>query len=211
MTARKTVLTISPMAPDAQPCPGNHLSLPRTLTFRDGRSAIIRQVVEADAGRVLEVLPQGHRETEFLAYMPGEFDWTVEQEREFIRVRAELQDGILIGAEVGGRLVALAGAERSPRRRYRHHAELGMTVLRDYWGLGIGQALMDGIVAWACDRRLRKLYLRVFADNARAHRLYVRCGFVEEGRLRDDGMRSDGTLVDTIVMARFFEFPDGRE
>ena len=173
----------------------------RPFVLRDSRPALLRRVVESDAPRILERLPQAHRESEFLAFMAGEFDWTLEQEREFIRDRADLENGVLLGVEVKGLLIALCGAHRLPRRRYRHHAELGMTVLKDFWGLGVGQAMMEGLLSWARDRHLRKLYLRAASRNVRALALYRKFGFAEEGCLRDDWLLGDGSFTDTIIMA----------
>ena len=44
--------------------------------------------------------------------------------------------------------------------------------------------------------------LRVLGSNAVARRLYARCGFVEEGVLRDEFVL-DGRFVDDVFMARF--------
>jgi diamine N-acetyltransferase len=49
---------------------------------------------------------------------------------------------------------------------------------------------------------LRRVYLRVFAENARAIELYTRLGFVEEGRLREH-VYKDGSYRDVVLMAVF--------
>lgn len=64
---------------------------------------------------------------------------------------------------------------------------------------------MDCLIDWAQSRKLRKLTLRVFADNDRAIATYRSLGFVEEGRLTDDILRGDGTYCDMILMAKFFQ------
>jgi len=57
-------------------------------------------------------------------------------------------------------------------------------------------------VAEARRRGARKVSLRVLGSNAVARRLYARCGFVEEGVLRDEFVL-DGRFVDDVFMARF--------
>jgi RimJ/RimL family protein N-acetyltransferase len=47
---------------------------------------------------------------------------------------------------------------------------------------------------------LNRVSLSVFADNPRAIRCYEKCGFVQEGRLRQADFR-DGCYVDELVMA----------
>ncbi len=49
------------------------------------------------------------------------------------------------------------------------------------------------------DLNLNRVWLSVDADNGRAIACYRKCGFVEEGRLRQDRYR-DGQYRDTIVM-----------
>lgn len=46
--------------------------------------------------------------------------------------------------------------------------------------------------------------LRTFADNTRAQNLYESLGFVEEGRLKDDRQRRDGSFGDTILMGKLY-------
>lgn len=89
-----------------------------------------------------------------------------------------------------------------------HHAELGLVVLEEFWGLGIGRKIMETIVEWGPQCGLRKIYLRVFAHNDRAVRMYQAMGFVEEGRLKQDVRRGDGTFGDTLVMAKFYTEED---
>jgi len=65
--------------------------------------------------------------------------------------------------------------------------------------------MMACILGWGADRGLHKIYLRVFAHNDRAYRWYKSLGFVEEGRLKDDVRRRDGTFGDVIIMARYYD------
>jgi RimJ/RimL family protein N-acetyltransferase len=60
------------------------------------------------------------------------------------------------------------------------------------------------LLAWAAaDPRVLKVELRVRATNEAAIRLYRRCGFEEEGRLRNNICLPDGTFVDDLPMAWF--------
>ena len=106
-------------------------------------------------------------------------------------------------AEIDGTVVGSCGLhlqERSLRRR--HAAHLGISVAREAQGRGVGHALMGALCAWADDwAQLLRLELDVFADNARAIRLYERHGFVKEGLHRAYAMRG-GQYVDSLSMAR---------
>lgn len=193
------------MGNDATPNTARHpVAWSIEFSLTDGRRVTIRPLTEDDAEVACEVFPLTHTESDFLMYLPGEFDLTVEQERTWIRDRSGNENCLLLTVECDGRLVAFAGAEAPKFKRQRHHAELGVTVVQEFWGQGLGRRLTECIIAWAADRGLRKLYLRVYDDNLRALALYRSLGFVEEGRLKEDMLRADGSYTDVIVMARHF-------
>ena len=179
--------------------------LPFEFALKDGRVCLIRAMCEDDAEAMCAILPQTHRESDFLNYMPGEFSMTLEQERDFIREHNAKPCSMSIAAEQDGRIIGYAGAFALERKRYAHHAEFGLTVIKEFWGLGLGRALTQYAVDWGQDAGLRKLYLRVFDTNQNAIRLYESLGFVEEARLRGDWLRADGSYGDTIIMAVFYD------
>jgi L-phenylalanine/L-methionine N-acetyltransferase len=77
-----------------------------------------------------------------------------------------------------------------------------MAVHDDDQGRGLGSALMSAMLDLADNwLGLRRLQLEVWADNARAIRLYEKFGFVIEGTGRQYARRA-GDLVDAHFMAR---------
>jgi RimJ/RimL family protein N-acetyltransferase len=78
--------------------------------------------------------------------------------------------------------------------------EIGMAILREWRGRGVGSALMAAAIEWARERGLHKLSLGVFAHNAAALALYRKFGFVEEGRRVKHYRRQSGELWDSIEM-----------
>jgi ribosomal-protein-alanine N-acetyltransferase len=55
-------------------------------------------------------------------------------------------------------------------------------VPREARGQGTGSALVRTVLAWARDLGAKEIWLEVRASNARATRLYQRCGFTIAGR-----------------------------
>jgi len=176
----------------------------KIFRLNDGRTCTIRQCVEADAESVLKLFRIVAAESDNLGRLPEEIKLTLEEEREYIRARCDSPNSIMVVAEVDGRAVALAGVEGQKLKKFAHHGELGMCVLRECWRLGIGRAILDYLEAWARQAGLRKLCLRVYDFNEPAYRLYCGAGFTEEGRLKADVLRADGTYGDTIYMAKHF-------
>jgi RimJ/RimL family protein N-acetyltransferase len=179
-------------------------SLPLTFSLRDGRACLLRPMVEDDAEAICSFLPRTHAEGDFVNYMAGEFEKTVDEEREFIRAHNAKPCSTSMVAEVEGHIVGIAGGASLEFKRFAHHAECGLVVRKAFWNQGIGRKMMERLIEWSRSAGHRKLYLRVFAYNERAIRLYDSLGFVEEARLKGDVLRDDRTYADTIIMARFF-------
>lgn len=58
---------------------------------------------------------------------------------------------------------------------------LTLAVAADHWGLGIGSALLQALLAEAARRGAAEVFLEVRADNARAQALYLRHDFTQIG------------------------------
>jgi len=88
----------------------------------------------------------------------------------------------------------------------RHSAVLGMGVVREYRGQGLGSRMLATTLEMAEARGLGRVELVVRADNEAAIALYRRFGFVEEGRCRQY-LRLAGIGHDALLMARLASEP----
>ncbi|UCD48560.1 MAG: GNAT family N-acetyltransferase [Phycisphaerales bacterium] len=150
--------------------------------LRDRRTAMIREAVPDDAVRLLHYLDEVTGETDFLAMGPGELNWPEEKERQFIEDHHRADNKLLLVAEIEGQIAGILGYTGDDRPRLRHTGEFGITISRAFWGLGLGTALMQRMIAWARTSGIvRKIGMRVRTDNERALSLYDRFGFVREG------------------------------
>lgn len=106
-------------------------------------------------------------------------------------------------AVAGGRIVASAGLHVGhPGLRRAHVRELGIGILREWQGRGVGQQLIARLLDWADNwAGVLRVELTVHADNDRAIALYRKMGFVEEGRHRAYALKN-GRYVDAFFMAR---------
>jgi len=86
------------------------------------------------------------------------------------------------------------------RSRIEHTGEFGVTVKKDYWGLGIGRLIIESMIDWAKGTGIiRKINLRVRSDNERGIKLYASLGFKQEGLITRD-MCVDGEFYDSVAM-----------
>jgi RimJ/RimL family protein N-acetyltransferase len=84
----------------------------------------------------------------------------------------------------GDRVVGICDVvpSASPRiSSQTHNARLGMLLSADYRGHGLGEKLLCAALT-TCGERWERIELSVYSHNERAHKLYMRCGFLEEGR-----------------------------
>ena len=86
---------------------------------------------------------------------------------------------------------------------YRNsHATLGIVIgKKNYLGKGYGQEAIELLQKFVFHTlNLHRLELDVYEYNERAYKCYLKCGFVEEGRLRQKLFR-DGRYWDVIKMS----------
>ena len=80
------------------------------------------------------------------------------------------------------------------------HAEIGIALLPEARGKGVGTAALAQLIEFAFVRRnLRRLYLWVLSSNVAGQAAYRKVGFVEEGRHREHGWVR-GEYVDEVTM-----------
>lgn len=109
-------------------------------------------------------------------------------------------------AEIDGEILGWVKLQRStPLPAHAHVLEIGgLAVDPSRTGTGVGGQLVEAAVAECRRRGARKVSLRVLAPNEGARRLYERCGFQLEGRLRDE-FHLGGAFVDDLLMARWLD------
>ncbi len=172
------------------------------VILKDGREAWLRNGVAADGSAVCEHFNLTHAETDYLLSYPDENSFDPEQEARFLEKTAESAGEAELVAIVGGRVAGTAGIEAvGAKDKVRHRAEMGISLLKEYWGLGLGRALVCACIRCARDAGYQQLELQVVADNERALALYRRTGFVEYGR-NPRGFRSRVSGWQELVLMR---------
>ena len=100
----------------------------------------------------------------------------------------------------GARVIGWCDVVGTKRLTRAHCGTLGMGVLPEWRGRGIGRRLIEAAIAAGWQHGYQRIELSVYATNEIAWRLYRSLGFVEEGRQRA-AARIDGAYVDVIPMA----------
>lgn len=106
----------------------------------------------------------------------------------------------MLVAEVGGELIGNLTAFGGDVRRTRHRVTIAVGVSRDHCGRGAATAMLDHLLRWSRERKLRRVELTVHTTNDRAIALYRSCGFQIEG-IRRSSLLVDGQYADEYQMA----------
>ncbi len=144
-------------------------------------NVIYRKAMCDDAKEMLSHLSCVGRETDNLSYDERTFCISEERERRFIERFEKSKNDLMLAALDENRIIGNGIVERNRVARYNHRAELSITVLREYWGRGIGSRLMELMIDFAKETGIEILYLEVRSDNERAIALYKKFGFSRIG------------------------------
>jgi RimJ/RimL family protein N-acetyltransferase len=159
-----------------------------------GRGVSLRPVEEID----YPLLHRWMNHPEVWRYMDYERPYSVADVREDIeRSRTEGHPFTIL---VGDRPIGRIGLNqfRSRDRICSLYMFIGEPA---FWGQGHAQDATMTLLAYAFERwDFFQIELWTLADNDRAIRMYQRCGFVEEARLRARSYK-DGEWVDRVVMS----------
>ena len=165
------------------------------LPLMSSEPAIVPTAMQYAAG-LRAAISSVARERHFLVSLEG---FSPEETRAF--VQSVLNGwGVQRLALHGDRVVGWCDIRRSPYVGFEHTGVLGMGVVRDWRGRGLGRRLLEATVADSAGLFLARIELEVFASNLAALRLYERFGFVREGVKRRARIL-DGSADDIICMA----------
>lgn len=155
----------------------------KTVTLKNKIPCLIRSGEPSDGAAVLDQFNRTHAETDFLLTYPDENSFTVESETEFLTEKLESPHAVELLALIDDQVVGTAGFDAIMRKdKTRHRAEFGISVLKDFWGSGIGGALTEACIECAKTAGYEQLELDVVATNTNAIGLYQKYGFEEYGR-----------------------------
>lgn len=175
--------------------------LPLQKTLQNGKTVIIRMANRKDAQSLLEAVSRYLIDSEYLLTSIEEFNPTLQDERRWIETLNENRNCLLLVAEHRGKIIGNIDLKGELRKKTRHNALLGIGILKEWRGIGLGRLLMEYAISWAQQSlSLETLWLHVFAGNTHAIHLYQSMGFRELCVQKNFIKKPDGTYEDNIIM-----------
>ena len=159
--------------------------------------AEIRLIQESDTSSFRDALDVVCREKKFLAFFEAPpFESTLEF------VSSNIKQGMPHYVAIAeGRVVGWCDINKNTSRPvFSHIGHLGMGVVAEYRGQGLGRSLIKAAIDHAKMIGLRRIELEVYTTNQAAIKLYECVGFQLEGTKRQHA-RFDDRFEDSHIMA----------
>lgn len=163
----------------------------------------VRVATVQDAKAILGLCRRVMKESPFVIGQEAE-EMSVEQQKSNILNYAQSPNSLLVVAEVDMQLVGMANLTVLPSSKQAHVAEIGVMLIKEYFGYGIATLMMEMLLEFATHTSLKVLTLEVVEQNTKAIRLYERFGFKCVGKL-SKRLRYDFKDYDTLIMEKVLE------
>lgn len=169
------------------------------VVFLRGDRVILRPVSVEDVPLMLKWINNPN----VRKYLSVPFPTTEGEEMEWIEnLHKRKQNDVTLAIEVDGKIIGTMGLHRI---HWRNRVATTGTLIgeEDFWGKGYGTEAKMHLLNYAFNTlNLRKICSSVLAFNERSYRYGLRCGYREEGRLKQHHFH-DGQYHDEILLAVF--------
>ena len=177
--------------------------IPKEIILKNNKICNIKHASSTDAKEFLDFFIQISTETENTLRYPEEINITVEKEALILKSMVQSSTQYMLSAHVDNKLVGNAHCYGiGDRIKIKHCAGLGISILKDYWNMGIGTILMNEIIEIMSKHGYEQLELDVMGNNEKAIALYKKFGFVECGRVPHGIKFIDGSYTDLVTMIK---------
>jgi RimJ/RimL family protein N-acetyltransferase len=180
----------------------------RQFTLASGKKVTLRVLRWEDLDRLLSFINTlvGEKRGNSMSALYTGFDRKVTREEEaewLARTLVEIEGEEVINtiAEIGGKIIANGEVTRGKYKDTRHHGQVGLTMISEYRGQGIGRRIIGTLVQESRKAGLRTLAVEFLAQNETARRAYEKAGFKQAGIIPRKVFR-DGKYFDGLIMAR---------
>lgn len=119
---------------------------------------------------------------------------------EFARNKISQGDSLFYALH-DGKVIGWCDVLRKGVKTLSHSGVLGIGILRDFRGQGVGERLMLATMEDAQKKGIQRIELWVFENNRPAIALYLKLGFKTEGKM-ENYLKIDGIFHDALLMAK---------
>jgi len=175
-------------------------------TMNEDVDVTIREALPEDAEQIVEVSQTIAGQTEFLVMDEYGTNLPLNLLENQLDTIYNSDHQLLLIALVKEQIVGSASVRSSEEKRVGHIGEVGISLLKDYWGIGLGSVLLEEVIDWAQQsQQIRRLELTVQKQNTRAIHLYEKYGFQTEAVMPRGATGDDGRFLDVLLMSKMID------
>ena len=104
----------------------------------------IEVVSVEDAEALIEYTKKVGKETNFLSFGEEGLELSIQQEELYIQFVLESDNQMMLLAKLGQEIIAVASIGGNSKEKFQHVGELGISILKEYWGQGLGRIIVMG-------------------------------------------------------------------
>lgn len=176
----------------------------KIIKLKNGAEVALKSPSGKDAKIMLDFMFKMYGESDFMTLTLAEAQkMEVEREKAFLNERLDEAGAVTIAAYRNGEIIANCSVRCMDEwKKLCHRAEFGISVLKEYWGLGLGSVLMEHIVDFATESGYEQIELETVRTNERAIALYKKFGFEQTGVIPRAQKLESGEYQDYIIMVK---------
>jgi len=173
--------------------------------LKNGNQIILRKPKLEDATKMNEYYNQVGGESDNLLYGKNEYHLNEEQQINNIKKINSDENSFMILACMNDNILGIGMIHNFINKRIAHNSQIYLSVKKDYWGLGLGTAILQEIVNFAnTNPIIKNISLGVKATNENAIKMYEKLGFIKVGVNRNY-FNVDGVIDDKIIMDLYLD------
>lgn len=170
------------------------------MILKNGKQIVIRKAEKSDAQAMLDYLKMISTESDNILMTPERVaNITLDQEEKIIEDMNSSEDNALFVGLLDGKIISTAGVYTNNNPRRSHQSGLAISVLKEFWGVGVGTAMMREMINFAKKNGKIMVHLGVKEDNLGGIALYKKMGFTKYG-VHPKFFNLDGKYFDEILM-----------
>ena len=169
---------------------------------KNGVEITLRPVEPDDAEGIIKALKSFAPERSYV--LMEQFGKGVAAEREYIGAVCCDNNLLLVGVAGENQIIGILEAiqaDGGQRPETAHLLNIGLHLIEDFRGTGIGSRMLQYTEEWANEHKFRNLEASVFTTNKRSLNLFRKAGFLNE-RTKVKRIRVGNEFVDEVIIGK---------
>lgn len=175
----------------------------KEIKLKNGEILTITYPTLEDAQELADYANTIRFESNFITLSEEDGLSTISSQEKWIQSALNNDRSFIFSARINGKLVGSGNlGPKSNKTRLAHRCDMGISVLKEYWGLGIASEIMKVIIDKSKEVGFEQIELQVVDTNEPARHLYTKFGFYETGYINNGMKYTDGTYAKLILMQK---------